>query len=229
MSQAQPRRTWRLYASTTLLIPLTQQAMCGGGSTGGPTADDLLAITETCSQLPGSSKFKNDSSSSSATIPVCELNGAVWWEADMDIDCDGGTETNCTKDPYYQSETAVVDSNGDPLDASNLPFIVLPLASNGFDYAAEGIYKGAAGAVIYNGILQYGVFGDLGPKGVIGEASYAMAAELGINPDPISGGTPSGVTYIVFTGSDAKVDPVESESQAEVVGSQQATDLLNEN
>jgi hypothetical protein len=33
---------------------------------------------------------------------------------------------------------------------------------------------------------------------IIGEASYKTAADLGIDPDPSSGGTDSGVTYIFF-------------------------------
>ncbi len=40
--------------------------------------------------------------------------------------------------------------------------------------------------------------GDTGPDEIIGEASYATAKALGIDPDPETGGTDSGVTYIVF-------------------------------
>ena len=42
------------------------------------------------------------------------------------------------------------------------------------------------------------MFGDTGPENIIGEASYAIAKTLGINPDPAVGGADSGVTYIVF-------------------------------
>jgi len=38
---------------------------------------------------------------------------------------------------------------------------------------------GSVVAVIYNGQVAYGVFGDEGPDNIIGEASYAMAALLG--------------------------------------------------
>ena len=57
-------------------------------------------------------------------------------------------------------------------------------------------------AVIFNGKIQYAVFGDTGPTDIIGEASYACAQKLGINPDPKNGGVGSGVTYISGTRSD---------------------------
>jgi hypothetical protein len=40
----------------------------------------------------------------------------------------------------------------------------------------------------------------VGPEATIGEASYATAVALGINPDPGRGGVSSGVTYIIFPG-----------------------------
>jgi len=33
--------------------------------------------------------------------------------------------------------------------------------------------------------VQYGIFADEGPQGIIGEASYAMATLLGVDPDQI--------------------------------------------
>jgi hypothetical protein len=47
----------------------------------------------------------------------------------------------------------------------------------------------------------YAVFGDTGPKSIVGEASYAVTSALGSNPDPATGGVASGVTYIVFQGT----------------------------
>jgi hypothetical protein len=49
--------------------------------------------------------------------------------------------------------------------------------------------------------VQYAVVGDTGPRDIIGEASYATARGLGIGADPRAGGTPSGVTYVVFKNS----------------------------
>src|SRR6266498_809462 len=64
--------------------------------------------------------------------------------------------------------------------------------------------------------VVYAVFADEGPKNIIGEASYATAKALGINPDPSNGGTDSGVTYIVFPG---KVpSPVESNTAIDRTG-----------
>lgn len=215
-------------APVMMVLTLLPQTLseCGGSSTS-VTASDLLSLTQSCTQLAGTSKFASDSGGS-ATIPMCSLTGALWFKADMDIDCDGGSEANCTKDPYYQASTSCVDSGGDYLDASNLPFVVLPLDSNGFTMSSYGIKCGSVVAVIYGDQLEYAVVGDRGPKGVLGEGSYALAELFGINPDPISGGTSSGVTYIVFTDG-AVVSPIESTSAAASLGEQEALQLLADN
>jgi hypothetical protein len=192
------------------------------------TPDQLLAITQSCSQLPGTTKFRADSGASK-TIPVCSLAGAVWWRGDMDIDCDGGKGATCKSDPYYQSDTAATDSKGNPLDASTLPYVVIPGPSNGFDYKANGLKLGSVVAVIYKGKMVYGILGDIGPAGVIGEASYALAVQLGINGSPISGGVDSGVTYIAFTGSSAVVTKKEDHAQAEALGKTAAQKLVQSN
>jgi hypothetical protein len=70
--------------------------------------------------------------------------------------------------------------------------------------------------VVYRDRVQYAVVGDIGPRGLIGEASYATAKGLGINPDPRHGGASSGVTYIIFKNSQAK--PIESHTAAVVAG-----------
>ena len=215
------------HMAFALALPLSfgQPGEEACGDTTEPTADDLLALTQNCDPLPGVGYFSNDYGGSN-TIPMCELDGAIWFRADMDIDCDGGTEAECKADPYYLPETSANDSNGDPLDASHLPFSVLPLNSNGFSMSEWGLRLGSTTAVIYQGQLLYMPLGDRGPSGTVGEASYAAAVDLGIPPSPISGGVPSGVTYIFFDGSDAVVSPIESESAAASVGSTQAADLL---
>lgn len=213
-------------------LPLQQCGGSGGdddtpGGGGAPSAVDLLALTSTCSPLPGVGKFAKDDGGA-ATIPMCELNGAIWFNADMDIDCDGGTGLECKSDPYYQPDTSCSDSSGDALDASNLPFVVLPLDGNGWDDANYGIKCGTVIAVIYGDQVEYGVFGDRGPKGVVGEASYAMAELFGINSSPTSGGVDSGVTYIVFT-DNAVVTPIDSHSAAQTLGEQEAAQLIVDN
>lgn len=225
--------THALYPTLALLALtsplLLQEEACGDGDPGGaPTADDLLALTQSCDQLSGTTLFATDAGGAQ-TIPMCELNGAIWFRADMDIDCDGGTESACKADPYYQPETSATSSTGQPLDASHLPFTVMPLDSNGFTLSGSGLSLGSVTAVIYNGQVYYGPLGDRGPRGTLGEGSYAMAEQLGINPNPVSGGIASGVTYIYFTGTDAKVSPIESEAEAQILGAEQAADLLADN
>ena len=77
--------------------------------------------------------------------------------------------------------------------------------------------------------VEYGVFGDEGPKAIIGEASYAMAVKLGIDPDPSTGGTDSGVTYIAFTGPGAVVPKIEDHQGAVTLGEQLASTLITAN
>ena len=197
-----------------------------------PTVTDLLALTQSCTPVAGTSKFKTDASAGSATVQLCQLQGAIWWRADADIDCDGGLSAECKSDPYYMPTTSATDSNGKYIDSSKVPFFVVPLPSNGFAPKDHGIKTGAhygsAGAMIYNGKLVYGPYADAGPSGVVGELSYAAAVKLGIPPSPINGGVASGVTYIVFTGANY-IDPVESASKAESVGKALAAKLIADN
>lgn len=169
--------------------------------------------------MPGISKFKTDESSNSSTVQVCQRNGAIWWRADADVDCDGAADPKCTVDPDYQPETSAKDSLGKFINPVKVPFYVVPLPSNGFDPKSFGIktgwsHYGSAGAIIYNGKLIY--------------APYAAAVLLGINPSPINGGVDSGVTYIVFTGANY-VDPIEDPAKAASVGKTLASKLLADN
>jgi hypothetical protein len=202
----------------------------GGSAAGGfPTAPDLLALVQTCNEITNG-RYKTDVETS-ATIPICSLQGALFWKADLDIDCDGKTTPQCnhTTDDAYFDETSATDSNGKPLDAASLPFVVVPLPSQRFDYDAAGLELGSVIAVIYKGKLRYGVFGDEGPREIIGEASYAMAVSLGIDPDPNTGGADGGVTYIAFTGASGVVGTMEDHDEAVAVGQARAARLLQEN
>jgi len=190
-----------------------------------PTAADLLAKLQTCTAIGG--MYATDSGELQ-NIPVCGLTGAVWWKADLDIDCDGKPSTYCnsTTDPSFSSSTSASDSHGDPLDAAALPFVVVPLPSTRFDYRQHDIRLGTVIAVIYQDKVEYGVFGDQGPTSIIGEASYAMAKKLGINPNPSTGGVDSGVAYIVFTGSTGVVSVMENHAEATQIGITRARELL---
>ncbi|UXY31024.1 glycoside hydrolase family 75 protein [Streptomyces sp. HUAS TT20] len=194
---------------------------------GSVSAADLLAKVKSCSQI-SNGKYKTDDETS-ATVPVCGKNGAVFWKADMDIDCDGQRTTNCNedRDPWYQDDTAFHQSNGKPLKAESLPYVVVPSSSGIWNYSSAGIKGGGVVAVIYNNKVEYAVVGDTGPTKIIGEASYATAKALGIDPDPATGGVDSGVTYILFKNS--KVSPIESHSAAVTLGDQLAKQFLQNN
>lgn len=209
-----------LPASASGAVPKSAQE-------GSVSAAALLAKVTSCSQI-SSGKYKTDDETS-ATIPVCGKNGAVFWKADMDIDCDGQRTTNCNedRDPWYQDDTAFHQSDGKPLKAESLPYIVVPSSSSIWNYSSAGIKGGGVVAVIYNNKVEYAVVGDTGPTKIIGEASYATAKALGIDPDPATGGADSGVTYILFKNS--KVSPIESHSAAVTLGDQLAKQFLANN
>jgi hypothetical protein len=191
-----------------------------------PTAGDLRAVVASCDMMIGG-PFSPDSSDPSV-IPICGLPGAVFWKADLDVDCDGlmSAECNPMTDPWYMDATAATDSMGLPLDAAHLPYVVIPGKSTRFDYKAAGLAMGSVFAVVYKDTVSYGVAGDIGPTALIGEASYAMAKSLGINPDPHYGGTDDEVIYIAFTGSDAIAKPIEDHDRAVSIGLEYATALV---
>jgi hypothetical protein len=191
-----------------------------------PTAAELLALTTSCMRIAGSPLYALDSGET-ATVPLCQLTGAIYWQADMDVDCDGGSGAECMSDPYYQPDTSGVTSTGQPLDASTLPFIVIPLPRTGFDYRNFDIHIGSVAAVIYRDRVVYAIFGDAGPSSIIGEGSFALAQALGIDPDPSTGGVGSGVTYIVFQGADGRVTHNEDHDEATRIGEARAMALVS--
>ncbi|MBE1499077.1 hypothetical protein H4696_006177 [Amycolatopsis lexingtonensis] len=194
----------------------------------GPTAAQLLAKTTSCHQI-SNGKYKTDEDVSGKTVAVCDANGAVFWKADMDIDCDGQRTTQCNEntDCCFQDDTAFHQSDGKALNAAKLPYIVVPSSSSIWKYTSSQLKGGGSCAVIYNGKVEYAVIGDTGPSQIIGEASYATAKDLGINPDPSNGGTDSGVTYICFKNS--KVSPIENHANAVSKGESLASTFVNNN
>lgn len=196
--------------------------------TAGPSAAQLLAKTNSCKQI-SNGKYKTDEDVSGKTVAVCDANGAVFWKADMDIDCDGQRTTQCNEntDCCFQDDTAFHQSDGKALNAAKLPYIVVPSASSKWNYESSQLKGGGACAVIYGDKVEYAVIGDTGPTGIIGESSYATASDLGINPDPSNGGTDSGVTYICFKNSE--VSPIENHGNATSTGQDLATTFVNNN
>ncbi|WP_255950701.1 glycoside hydrolase family 75 protein [Streptomyces odontomachi] len=222
-------------ASAALLATATLPALASPAGSPAPasvregsvSAADLLAKVSSCNQV-SNGKYRTDEETS-ATIPVCGATGAVFWKADMDIDCDGQVTDECNgdTDPWFQDDTAFHTSGDDPLTASELPYVVVPSTSSTWNYQQAGIKGGGVVAVIYNNKVEYAVVGDTGPTAIIGEASYATANALGIDPDPEFGGAESGVTYILFTGSQVK--PIESHSAAVSLGDSLAKQFVANN
>jgi hypothetical protein len=187
----------------------------------------LLAVLQGCATSLGGPYAKDVGGV--ANISMCGAKRAVYWTADMDIDCDGKSTALCnaTVDPSFQSSTAGSDSMGNPLDASALPYVVIPGVSARFNYRNAGLGMGSVVAVIYQNKLAYGVLGDVGPVSIVGEASYQMAKRLGINPNPANGGTDNGVTYLAFTGADGKVMKLEDNAAATSIGMMRAQMLIS--
>jgi hypothetical protein len=216
-----------------------------GTISGSPVIAQLLALTKNCTtanQIPNSHTYKLDNGS---TTSICSLKGgagnaggAIYYTADMDIDCDGLTTTHCPGTPpnmdcCYQDQTSFhgpnsgTNSNGPQLASENTPYVVVPQ-----DVKFPGLDQNNGGnivAVIYNNQLEFGVFGDQGPSDIIGEASVRTANGLGIPASPASGGVGGGVTYVVFVGSGSQPQDMENISQIQSLGAQLTESLLQNN
>jgi Fungal chitosanase of glycosyl hydrolase group 75 len=199
-------------------VPPGERSPARGG--GAVAATDLLARLGECHQI-SRGRYRTDADSS-ATVPVCGTGDAVFWKADLDIDCDGRSTARCNPrtDPQFSAATAYPQSDGRTLNAETLPYIVVPAPSRIWNPRKDGVQGGSIAAVVYRGRVQYAVVGDIGPRDLIGEASYATARGLGIRPDPRGGGAPSGVTYIVFRNS--RMDPIEDDAAAAAAGARLA-------
>ncbi|MGW7384896.1 glycoside hydrolase family 75 protein [Streptomyces sp. NPDC054794] len=185
-------------------------------SEGRVDAADLLARVRHCAPV-SRGRYRTDESAP-ATVAVCGTRDAVFWKADMDIDCDGRSTRRCNgrTDPSFLPATAFQQSDGRHLNAERLPYIVVPAPSRRWDHRAGGVRGGSVAAVVYRNRVRYAVVGDTGPREIIGEASYATARALGISPDPRRGGASSGVTYIVF--KDSRVKRIQDHMAAVATG-----------
>ncbi|MET8244369.1 glycoside hydrolase family 75 protein [Streptomyces sp. NPDC005202] len=188
-------------------------------------AADLLAKVRDCTPV-SRGRYRSDAGAPAA-VPVCGLHGAVFWKADMDIDCDGRPTARCNRrtDPQFYPASTYQQSDGGHLNAERLPYIVVPAASRVWNPRAHGVGGGSVAAVVYRDRVQYAVVGDTGPRDLIGEASYATARRLGIPADPRRGGARSGVTYIVF--KNARVSAIEDHAAAVAAGERLARQLVS--
>jgi hypothetical protein len=193
-----------------------------------PTADQLLAkLSTNCDTVTKKPLRPDDDAPRS--VPMCGMKGAVFAQTGLLVDCDGQRTEQCNEntDCCFQNDTAFHQSDGQPLNAAALPYIVLPEDSSNWRWQHEGIDGGSVAAVIYNHQLTYAVVGDTDVPDKVPQGSYATAKALGMNPDPKNGGVDSGVTYIVF--ENAKADPIESHGSAVSVGERAAEAFLKNN
>jgi hypothetical protein len=223
-----------------------------GTIVGSPAVERLLTLTNGCSaanKIPSDTdKFTTDSGK---TVHVCALpgaegtanpGGAIYWTADMDIDCDGATTEHCPgsgadKDPsyYYQTSFAGPHSaqskDGPALSAEKTPYVVIPDEIKNVDQQNGGNIV----AIIYNGQIEFAVFGDQieyqsGDDGEpIGEASVRAAIGLGIPASPATGGVSGGVTYIAFTGEGSQPKDMEDLAEIQALGAKLLESLLANN
>ena len=192
-----------------------------------PSAAQLLALLMPCTQI--SSGLLAPEAGRTADIQVCGLSNALFWTSEFAVDCDGKHTSICNsqQDPQYQATTVGKDSQGNSLDASLVPYVEVPAQSAVFDYRAAGLSMGSVAAVIYKDRLAYGVIGHEQASDVIGAASYAMAEQLGIDPNPVTGGLQSeDVTYFAFTGAGNVVPALEDVTAAAALGKMAAATLV---
>jgi N-acetylmuramoyl-L-alanine amidase len=130
----------------------------------------------------------------------------VEWTAKMAVDCDG-MPVNIYNDPYWQSQTSL-SHNGKPINADEVPYIVVPpLVRNG----VPGVVMGCQAAA-YNtekDLSSLAVVADQGPSEKIGEASCECARRIGLDGNPNHGGTDQHIVrYVIWPGQAATVDGV---------------------
>lgn len=188
-----------------------------------PDSAELLELTDGCDPVAGVQTLKTDGGAA-PSVKVCKLEGAVWWRADMDVDCDGSTSDVCLGAPGYDAGTAAVGPDGESVSATETAYVTVPPPAT-FDYEAAGIALGNAVAVIHRDKLVYAPVANEGEEDLVGEGSYALAVALGLNPDE---GADKNVTFIVFTG-DATVTPIDSADAAQEIGEERARDLVRDN
>ena len=222
-----------------------------GTIVGSPAVAKLIELTKNCTdanKIPSDTgKFQTDAGK---TVHVCALkggtgntSGAVFYNADMDIDCDGLPTTHCPgtgddTDPSYYYQTAFTGPNsktgtqgGPALAAENTPYVVIPEEIQAVDQNNGGNIV----AVIYKDQIEFAVFGDTiayqaGDSGEpIGESSVRTAVGLGIPSSPATGGVADGVTYIAFTGPGTQPKDMEDIAEIQALGAKLLQSLLQNN
>jgi len=147
-----------------------------------------------------------------------------WWG--IVTDGNGDPVIQGTGEPYpgmYVSTTSLVNSDygtTNPLRYVNseaVPFFVLPTAL----VSLGNIHIGDIGYVFNTatGLGCYAIYADSGPAGSLGEGSIYLANQIGLNSDPRTGGTSSGIIdYIIFPQSGYGQGTIPTLNQIDSIG-----------
>lgn len=151
------------------------------------------------------------------TIYVTPQTRLIGFTAKLAIDADGAGGA-WRGDKTGQPRTSLLYKNGDSLNPSVVPFIVVP---PDFRTTYKGVELGDYAAVSYRSKTVYAIIGDHGPAGVLGEGSISLAAGLGINTDPNTGGTNRReVRYLIAPGSKDRDGPPRDAAAIQARGAQ---------
>jgi len=218
--------TWDLDVNATPSGSLTAKNLSGTAASGGNfTPAQILAAVQ--SHMTSSVKVNTLSHINTMTraknVNVYQVTSGVFaYTSSMAIDDDGSDPNS---DPDHQNQTTWTDSSGANLGASHVPYYVLgddcwdnePNQGGTFHpcphfYYPEHNITGLQFALIfYNGNCIGAVFGDTqgtdttstssNDSRELGEASVESAFLLGIPDSGTTGGVDSGVTVVIFSGS----------------------------
>lgn len=136
---------------------------------------------------------------------------AVFFEAKMAICADGSPRALQIDSPFGQTETAYTfPKTNVSFDAEHVPYIVLPGKAAGRDFLKDfGIGKLDLGVVVANGQVTPAIYGEVGPKFRIGEASIEVHEKLPVKFPWTSpqknhvrnASVPGAIIYLVFPGT----------------------------
>jgi hypothetical protein len=195
-----------------------------------PTAGDLIGITSTCANRI-STDLLSPRPNDTPSVAICQLSNAIFWTSGLAVLCSGKVTTTCnaSTDDGFQAMTTATDSMGGYLDAAVLPYVEVSAPTSRFDYTMFNVKMGTVVAVVDRENLKvgYGIVGTVGQPNIIGDASYAMADSIGIDPNPKQGGrTTNTVTYIAFNNPNVTVAMNENHDEAVRLGQAAAAALV---
>ncbi|GFF57350.1 hypothetical protein IFM51744_09176 [Aspergillus udagawae] len=163
--------------------------------------------------------FTNGDSSQGKSFQYCgDIPGAIFISSakgytNMDIDCDGANNSagKCANDPSGQGQTAfksdVKKFGISDLNANVHPYVVFGNEEHSpkFSPQSQGMQPLSVMAVVCNGQLHYGIWGDTNGGVSTGEASISLADLCFPNEhlDGDHGHDANDVLFIGFTSKDA--------------------------